>query len=69
MRSHGRIKKDCGRGKFTPLLFISSLEIPTPVDERGGESYYFLLPRVEVGLRQSNGERPLAVSPTRYGLI
>ena len=60
--------KGFGRGKSAPLV-ISSLEIPTPVDERVDESYYFLLPRVEVGLCRSNGERPLAVSPTRYSLI
>jgi hypothetical protein len=60
--------KGFGRGRSAPLV-ISSLEIPTPVDERVDESYYFLLPRVEVGLCRSNGERPLAVSPTKYGLI
>ena len=57
--------KGFGRGKSAPLV-ISSLEIPTPVDERGNESE-LLLPRVEVGHRWSNGERPLTVSPTRHG--
>ena len=60
--------KGFGRGKSAPLV-ISSLEIPTPVDERGDESDYLLLPRVEVGHRGSNGKRHLAVTPTRYGFI
>ena len=35
--------KGFGRGKSAPLV-ISSLEIPTPVDERGDESDYFCSP-------------------------
>ena len=50
--------KGSGRGKSAPLV-ISSLEIPTPVEERGDESEYLLLPRVEVGHRWSTSKRPL----------
>jgi hypothetical protein len=50
--------KGSGRGKSAPLV-ISLLEIPTPVEERGDESEYLLLPRVKVGHRWSTGKRPL----------
>ena len=40
--------KGFGRGRSAPLV-ISSLEIPTPVDERGDESYYFCSPGSKLG--------------------
>ena len=40
--------KGFGRGKSAPLV-ISSLEISTPVDKRGDESYYFCSPGLKLG--------------------
>ncbi len=41
--------KGLGRGKSAPLV-ISSLKIPTPVDERGDESDYFSSPGSKLGI-------------------
>jgi hypothetical protein len=41
--------KGFGRGKSAPLV-ISSLEISTPVDERGDESDYFCSPGSKLGI-------------------
>ena len=41
--------KGFGRGKSAPLV-ISSLKIPTTVDERGDESDYFCSPVLKLGI-------------------
>ena len=41
--------KGFGKGKSAPLV-ISSLEIPTPVDEQGDESDFFCSPVSKLGI-------------------
>ena len=68
MKSHGQIKRVLGGVSLHPCNLFHRLKYPHQLT-KGWQIILFLLPGVKVGLCQSNSERPLAVSRTRYGLI